>query len=103
MNCGPLPPFSLPCWPITGRPGRLCRCFKPVVVLARDPSLQNEIFMIEIHKHQLANGLRVVVHPDLTTPLAAVNLLYDVGSRDEDPSRTAFAYLFVNRTLGGRV
>ena len=59
--------------------------------------------MIEIHKHQLANGLRVVVHPDLTTPLAAVNLLYDVGSRDEDPSRTGFAHLFEHLMFGGSV
>lgn len=57
--------------------------------------------MIEIYKHTLANGLRVVVHPDNTTPLAAVNVLYDVGARDEDPGKTGFAHLFEHLMFGG--
>ncbi len=57
--------------------------------------------MIEVIRHQLSNGLRVVVHPDETTPLAAVNILYDVGSRDEDPDKTGFAHLFEHLMFGG--
>jgi len=57
--------------------------------------------MIEFYKHVLGNGLRVVVHPDTTTTLVAVNVLYDVGSRDEDPSKTGFAHLFEHLMFGG--
>ncbi len=47
------------------------------------------------------NGLTVIVHVDKSSPLAAVNLLYDVGARDEDPSRTGFAHLFEHLMFGG--
>ncbi|GAO31558.1 M16 family metallopeptidase [Geofilum rubicundum] len=57
--------------------------------------------MIEIFKYKLPNGLRIVVHPDITTPLAAVNVLYDVGARDEDPEKTGFAHLFEHLMFGG--
>ena len=42
----------------------------------------------------LANGLRVIASPDHGAPSVAVNLWYDVGSRDEEPGRTGFAHLF---------
>ncbi len=57
--------------------------------------------MISFNKHTLSNGLRVLVHEDNTTPLAAVNVLYDVGSRDENPERTGFAHLFEHLMFGG--
>lgn len=57
--------------------------------------------MINYEKHTLENGLRIIVHTDKTTPLAAVNVLYDVGSRDEDPNRTGFAHLFEHLMFGG--
>lgn len=50
--------------------------------------------MIHFEEFVLPNGLKVLVHEDPTTPLAAVNILYKVGARDEDPSRTGFAHLF---------
>src|SRR5258706_12071323 len=59
--------------------------------------------MISFNKHTLSNGLRVLVHEDNTTPLAAVNVLYDVGSRDENPERTGFAHLFEHLMFGGSV
>ena len=59
--------------------------------------------MVEIQKRVLDNGLRVVLHRDTSTPLAAMNILYDVGSRDEDPSRTGFAHLFEHLMFGGSV
>ncbi|MEY2835652.1 MAG: hypothetical protein RLZZ557_1314, partial [Bacteroidota bacterium] len=51
----------------------------------------------------LANGLKVLVHPDTSTPMAVVNVLYDVGARDEDPGQTGFAHLFEHLMFGGSV
>lgn len=57
--------------------------------------------MIEFEQFTLENGLRVVLHQDLTTPLVAINMLYDVGSKDENPERTGFAHLFEHLMFGG--
>jgi zinc protease len=57
--------------------------------------------MIPFQKFTLANGLRVIVHEDPTTPMAAVNVLYDVGARDENPEKTGFAHLFEHLMFGG--
>lgn len=59
--------------------------------------------MIHFNKFTLANGLRVIVHEDNTTPMAVVNVLYDVGARDEDPAQTGFAHLFEHLMFGGSV
>jgi zinc protease len=57
--------------------------------------------MINFKSFTLDNGLRVVVHEDKSTPLIAMNILYDVGSRDEDPSMTGLAHLFEHLMFGG--
>jgi len=57
--------------------------------------------MIKYEKFTLENGLKVLVHKDKSSPLVAVNLLYDVGARDEDSSRTGFAHLFEHLMFGG--
>ena len=57
--------------------------------------------MIHYEHFVLSNGLRVYVHEDASTPIAAVNILYNVGSRDEDPNRTGFAHLFEHLMFGG--
>lgn len=57
--------------------------------------------MIQYEHFTLSNGLRVYVHEDATTPMAAVNILYNVGSRDEDENRTGFAHLFEHLMFGG--
>ncbi|MEI6574988.1 MAG: pitrilysin family protein [Bacteroidota bacterium] len=57
--------------------------------------------MLDYDKFTLDNGLRVLVHRDSSTPLVALNLLYDVGARDEDPERTGFAHLFEHLMFGG--
>ena len=49
---------------------------------------------LPFEKTTLPNGLTLIVHEDHTLPLAAANLLYDVGARDEEPGRTGFAHLF---------
>ena len=57
--------------------------------------------MINFEKRILDNGLTVLAHEDKTTPMAAFNLLYDVGARDEDSERTGFAHLFEHLMFGG--
>lgn len=57
--------------------------------------------MIHYEKFALENGLQVFVHEDASTPIAAVNILYNVGSRDEDPAQTGFAHLFEHLMFGG--
>jgi zinc protease len=59
--------------------------------------------MIQFEKFTLANGLRVIVHQDLSTPMAVTNIMYDVGARDEDPERTGFAHLFEHLMFGGSI
>lgn len=56
---------------------------------------------ISFERFTLQNGLRVLVHQDTTTPMVAVNVLYDVGARDEDSERTGFAHLFEHLMFGG--
>jgi predicted Zn-dependent peptidase len=57
--------------------------------------------MIHYDHFNLDNGLEVYVHEDHTTAMAAVNILYNVGSRDEEESRTGFAHLFEHLMFGG--
>ncbi len=59
--------------------------------------------MPAFEKFKLENGLTVIVNEDTTTPLVAMNILYQVGARDEDPSRTGFAHLFEHLMFGGSV
>lgn len=59
--------------------------------------------MVEFQRFTLANGLRVLVHEDPTTPMAVLNILYDVGARDENPNQTGFAHLFEHLMFGGSV
>ena len=59
--------------------------------------------MIHFEKFTLDNGLRVLVHEDKSTPMAVVNVLYDVGARDEDPAKTGFAHLFEHLMFGGSI
>ncbi|HXB95924.1 MAG TPA: pitrilysin family protein, partial [Puia sp.] len=59
--------------------------------------------MIKYERFQLDNGLRVLVHEDASTPMVVVNVLYDVGARDEDPKKTGFAHLFEHLMFGGSV
>lgn len=59
--------------------------------------------MITYEKFKLKNNLTVIVHQDKSTPMAHVNILYDVGARDEDENRTGFAHLFEHLMFGGSV
>ncbi len=57
--------------------------------------------MINYHRFILENGLRVLVHEDESTPMVAMNVLYNVGAKDESPERTGFAHLFEHLMFGG--
>lgn len=57
--------------------------------------------MIPYSTFTLSNGLRVVHHYDVASPLVHVNLLYNVGARDENPSHTGMAHLFEHLMFGG--
>ncbi|MEX1002103.1 MAG: pitrilysin family protein [Crocinitomicaceae bacterium] len=57
--------------------------------------------MIKFETFTLPNGLKVIFHPDKTTPMAVVNVIYNVGARDENENRTGFAHLFEHLMFGG--
>ncbi len=57
--------------------------------------------MLQFHKFTLPNGLRFIVNEDENTPMAALNVLYNVGSRDENPERTGMAHLFEHLMFSG--
>jgi predicted Zn-dependent peptidase len=59
--------------------------------------------VVQFEKFTLTNGLRVIVHQDTSTPMAVVNVLYDVGAKDEDPNKTGFAHLFEHLMFGGSI
>lgn len=59
--------------------------------------------MISINRHILENGLRIVHSEDTTTQMVALNVLYDVGARDEHPEHTGFAHLFEHLMFGGSI
>jgi len=59
--------------------------------------------MVKFERFMLDNGLKVLVHIDQSTPMAVVNVLYDVGARDEDARQTGFAHLFEHLMFGGSV
>ena len=57
--------------------------------------------MIAFTEFTLENGLQVIVHEDPTVQIAVMNILYDVGSRDEHPDKTGFAHLFEHLMFEG--
>lgn len=59
--------------------------------------------MVKFNRFTLTNGLKVLVHEDHTTPMAVVNILYDVGARDENEEQTGFAHLFEHLMFGGSI
>ena len=65
--------------------------------------MSNHLEQHELHleRHELGNGLRVVLHEDRRLPLAAVNVWYHVGSRNEEAGRTGLAHLFEHMLFQG--
>jgi predicted Zn-dependent peptidase len=56
--------------------------------------------MLNFEKFELSNGLKVLVNTDNSTPMVAMNILYQVGARDEEPDKTGFAHLFEHLMFG---
>lgn len=61
------------------------------------------VHMIAFKEYYLDNGLRLVFHEDRTLPIIVLNVLYNVGSRDEEEDKTGFAHLFEHLMFGGSV
>jgi len=59
--------------------------------------------MIKFDKFELDNGLKVIVHQDKTTPIVAINIVYNVGARNEFSDKTGFAHLFEHLMFGGSI
>jgi predicted Zn-dependent peptidase len=59
--------------------------------------------MIQFEKIKLKNNLTLIIHQDKSTPMACINILYNVGARDEDESKTGFAHLFEHLMFGGSI
>jgi zinc protease len=57
--------------------------------------------MVNFERFILPNGLKLIIHQDKSTPIAAVNILYGVGARDEHPDHTGFAHLFEHLMFEG--
>ncbi|TDG95183.1 M16 family metallopeptidase [Cardinium endosymbiont of Culicoides punctatus] len=57
--------------------------------------------MIDFETFTLSNDLKVILHEDTTSNIAVVDIMYDVGSRDEHPAKTGFAHLFEHLMFGG--
>ncbi|WP_372773826.1 M16 family metallopeptidase [Mangrovibacterium sp.] len=57
--------------------------------------------MIEFSRHRLENGLEIILYPDYSTPMVAMDICYHVGSKHENPNRTGFAHLFEHLMFGG--
>ena len=70
--------------------------FMTIVALAQDKLPQ-----IKFTEYKLKNGLTVIMHPDKSTPIVAVNVWYHVGSKNESPGRTGFAHLFEHMMFQG--
>lgn len=60
-----------------------------------------DVVTYPLHQHLLSNGMRVLVSPDRSVPVVAVNLWYDVGSRDERPGQFGWAHLFEHLMFSG--
>src|SRR2546427_2662346 len=56
---------------------------------------------VDLKETRLANGLRVITVEDHNAPVIAVNVTYNVGSRNEKPGRTGFAHLFEHMMFQG--
>lgn len=59
--------------------------------------------MINYNQFKLSNGLTVIHHFDDSTQLCVLNILYNVGSKHENPDKTGFAHLFEHLMFGGSV
>lgn len=62
---------------------------------------QAQVNQIQFEEYDLKNGLHVILHEDHSTPIVAVTIMYHVGSKNEDPSRTGMAHFFEHLLFEG--
>lgn len=65
------------------------------------PAALSKASQVKFSEYDLANGLHVILHEDHSTPIVAVTVLYHVGSKNEDPTRTGFAHFFEHLMFEG--
>lgn len=98
----PIPTFVLTASAVavtlTPDPKQLPLTAPPAIVVSRETLKTNRI---KFEEYRLPNGLRVILSPDSFAPVIAINVTYDVGSRDEKPGRTGFAHLFEHMMFQG--
>ena len=66
-----------------------------------DRRRQPQVPLLVVEQYTLKNGLTVILHEDHKTPLVAINIVYNVGSKDDLPGRTGFAHLFEHMMFSG--
>ena len=80
-----------------------CGSLAPPLALGFDDVRKPQVPALKVERYTLPNGLTVLLHEDHKTPVAAVNLYYKVGSKDEKTGKTGFAHLFEHMMfLGSR-
>ena len=73
----------------------------PTVAGAAEPGILSQSIEIPYQRFTLDNGLTLLVHEDSKAPIAAVNVWYHVGSKNEKPGKTGFAHLFEHLMFNG--
>ena len=77
------------------------KLFISLLALGAWQSVQAQSVNIKFVEYDLPNGLHVILHEDHTIPTVAISVLYHVGSKNEDPTRTGFAHFFEHLLFEG--
>ena len=77
------------------------KLFFSLLALGAWQSVQAQSVNIKFVEYDLPNGLHVILHEDHTIPTVAISVLYHVGSKNEDPTRTGFAHFFEHLLFEG--
>ena len=80
-----------------GSPASVVRAADPPANGTRKPRVP----ILKVEQYALKNGLTVILHEDHKTPLVGLNVVYNVGSKDDLPRRTGFAHLFEHMMFNG--
>ena len=96
--CSPQQPSMLLWLHLASKIRRIALVLATLVCLT---SMQAEDLEIPFEKFVLDNGLTLIVHEDHKAPIAAVNVWYHVGSKNEKPGKTGFAHLFEHLMFNG--
>lgn len=77
-------------------------CLSSIALFSQDlPTYDPNSIDVPYKKFVLPNGLRLIVHEDHKAPIAAVNVWYHVGSKNEKPGKSGFAHLFEHLMFNG--